>query len=273
MTQPEEVELTWMPLYWSRFMKGTSHMDATQIGAYLLLIKEQWHKGSIPQDKTRLLNIARLGSGKKAMEALIIVLEKFNPNAEGNLENSTCREIWNTQHQKYLTGKERAKKGGDAKAKKRAASVLQADSEQCLTDADKKIEDIRLTNVSNHHQHAHDVFADRFFSEAGELDRQNIEIQLATKREITREEVNQFNAHLKTERKNHAHASQWQSHLRNWLNTKPSDKKNTYNGKQTRAKGHQIKSITDAARHLLREPDGEDYGAGDTGQYTPIIAN
>lgn len=251
-------------------------MDATQIGAYLLLIKEQWHKGSIPQNKTRLLNIARLGPGKKSMEALLIVLEKFKPNSEGNLENDTCREIWNTQHQKYISGKERAKKGGHAKAKNRASSLLQADSEQCLTSADKKIEDIRLTNVSNQHQHAHEVFADRFFSESGELDKQNIEIQLSVKREITRDEVNQFNAHLKTERKNHAHASQWQSHLRNWINTKPTQNKQATNGHQTsnnRKKGHDIESITGAARRLLREPDGEDYGTGDTGQFTPIIAN
>lgn len=217
MKQETEIELEWMPVYWERFTKATHHMDATQVGAYLLLIREQWIKKSIPNHIGKLLNIARLGKGKKAEENLRLVLEKFKPLDADRLYNETCSEIWNEQFQKYLANKKRASKGGEARAKKLASNVLQAHSEL----ADKKIEDNRVTNVTNQQQ-AHEVFAKKIFSEECDYDRVQLELGLKEKRLITADDCAKFNAHLHTEGRNHVHFSEWKSHLRNWLNTRPN---------------------------------------------------
>jgi len=76
-------------------------------------------------------------------------------------------------------------------------------------------------------QHTHEVFAKKLFSETGGLDRQNIELQLNPRRLITETDCEEFNRHLQTEGKHHVHWSEYIKHLRNWLNTRPSNSKKT----------------------------------------------
>lgn len=237
-----EIELEWMPVYWDRFMKATQHMDATQVGAYMLLIREQWFKKSIPNNTSKLLNIARLGKGKKAEENLRVVLEKFKPMDADRLYNETCNEIWSEQYQKYLVNKKRGATGGKKKAENRSRTLLQVE----LDSTDKKIEDNRVTKVTNQqHQHAHEVFAKKIFTEECDYDRVQLELGLKEKRLITTADCEQFNAHLHTEGRNHVHFSEWKSHLRNWLNTRPTERVGQNTSKQYNPKnGKDLSSET-----------------------------
>jgi len=81
--------------------------------------------------------------------------------------------------------------------------------------------------------HSHDVFAEKLFTEEWKLDKQNLELQLSPRREITEEEVIAFNRHLQTEEKHHIHRSEYLKHLRNWLNTKPIIKEKNSAQKET----------------------------------------
>jgi uncharacterized protein YdaU (DUF1376 family) len=116
----KDKELEWMPLYWDRFMKGTSHMNAAQIGAYILLIHEQWYKGFVPTDKAKLKQIARLGRGRESDENLSVILEKFTRQENDVFINNTCLVVKQEQLEKYTSRSERATKAVKAREEKRA---------------------------------------------------------------------------------------------------------------------------------------------------------
>ncbi len=48
----------WMPLYVADYLRDTRHLDASEHGAYLLLIMQYWTIGSLPSDDSRLARIA-----------------------------------------------------------------------------------------------------------------------------------------------------------------------------------------------------------------------
>lgn len=50
----------WMPMYWADFLSDTSHLNATETGAYLRLIAHYWMNDGLPRDEDRLRYIARL---------------------------------------------------------------------------------------------------------------------------------------------------------------------------------------------------------------------
>jgi len=140
-------ELEWMPLYWAKFIDGTSHMNAAQIGGYILLIREQWYKGSVPNDRKKLMQIARLGVGKSAEENLSVILEKFILQKNDVLINNTCFHVWEEQQKKYVINSERARKGAEAKNKK----LLQADSKHTTSEVgvSSKSADNRVLSLDN----------------------------------------------------------------------------------------------------------------------------
>jgi uncharacterized protein YdaU (DUF1376 family) len=51
----------WMPLYIGDYMRDTSHLDATEHGAYLMLIMHYWNTGPVKDDDRALANITRAG--------------------------------------------------------------------------------------------------------------------------------------------------------------------------------------------------------------------
>lgn len=260
MNEPN-MELTWMPVYWTDLLAGTTHMDAAELGGFMLLIAEQWKRGHLPNDNRKLKKIARISSQLK----MNTILEKFTPTPEGHLVNEVCAKVRDEQTAKYVVNVERARKGGKAKALKQMAAgdVLQAHLEH--TEEEKKEE--RDTNVSNHHQQAgHDFFAGKIFSVEGELDKQHLELEV--RRPITPNDCTQFNAHCAFEERTHPTFSEWKKHFRNWLTTKPKTHEQTPARKQRT--GANTTAIVSAADSILQQYQHNQHtaGAAEQGQHT-----
>lgn len=214
-TTTEEIELTWMPVYWEKLLAGTTHMDAAELGGYILLIAEQWKKGFVTADEKKLMKIAR----QRSKEKLQTILEKFKPDGNGNLINKVCAEIRIEQTGKYLKNKISGKKGAEKRWRKDGDPNAVAKVSAIAEVRSKKEE---TTKVVIHQQHKHEEFAEKIFTEEHEQDRVNIELQLVPKPKLLHPlDVRQFNAHLHTAKKVHETFHEWQTHLRNWINTKP----------------------------------------------------
>lgn len=80
--------------------------------------------------------------------------------------------------------------------------------------------EIKDDNVIENNTHL--IFAERFFESKYELDREAVEI--STKKEVTREILQEFNANLLNSNKKHFHFSEYKKHLVNWLYKKPAKK-------------------------------------------------
>jgi uncharacterized protein YdaU (DUF1376 family) len=65
----------WMPLFISDFLTDTTHLSATETGAYLLLIMAYWERDGLPDDDTQLAGIARLS--RPAWRKVRPVLQAF----------------------------------------------------------------------------------------------------------------------------------------------------------------------------------------------------
>lgn len=54
----------WMPLHIGDYLKDTGHLNATEHGAYLLLIMHYWQNGSLPDNERLIARIARLDAAQ-----------------------------------------------------------------------------------------------------------------------------------------------------------------------------------------------------------------
>lgn len=245
-----------MPVYWTDLLAGTTHMDAAELGGFMLLIAEQWKRGHLPNDNRKLKKIARISSQLK----MNTILEKFTPTPDGHLVNEVCAKVRVEQREKFL----RQHIAGKKNAKKRWQTDTNGNANG-TTEEEKKEE--RDTNVSNHHQQAgHDFFAEKIFSVEGELDKQHIELEV--RRPITPNDCTQFNAHCAFEERTHLTFSEWKKHFRNWLTTKPQ----THEPPKTRKQrtGANTATIVSAADSILQQYASGQHTAGtaEQGQHT-----
>ena len=260
MNKPN-MELTWMPIYWSDLLAGTTNMDAAELGGFMLLIAEQWKRGHLPNDNRKLKKIARITCDLQ----LDTILEKFTLTPEGHLVNEVCAKVRDEQTAKYVVNVERARKGGKAKALKQMAAgdVLQAHLEH--TEEEKK-ED-RDTNVSSSSSYAgHEIFKQNFFSAEGKLDKQHLE--LAVRRKLTPADADEFNSHCAFSETVHLTFSEWKKHFRNWLTTKPKTHEQTPARKQRT--GANTTAIVSAADSILQQYQHNQHttGTAEHGQHT-----
>src|SRR4051812_24233560 len=54
----------WMPLYIGDYRADTTHLNAAQHGAYLMLIMHYWQQGELPDDDEQLARIACMSIGE-----------------------------------------------------------------------------------------------------------------------------------------------------------------------------------------------------------------
>lgn len=260
MNEPN-IELMWMPVFWSDLLAGTTHMDAAELGGFMLLIAEQWKRGHLPNDNRKLKKIARINCDLQ----LDTILEKFVTDTNGNLINKVCAQVRTDQIAKYVVNVERARKGGKAKALKQMAAnnMLEAHLEH----AEEEKKENRDTNVSSSSSYAeHEIFKEKFFAAEGELDKQHLE--LAVRRKLTTADADEFNSHCAFSETPHTTFSEWKKHFRNWLTTKPKTHEQTPARKQRT--GANTTAIVSAADAVLQQYQHNQHTAGPTepGQHT-----
>lgn len=96
-----------IPLYYGDFLSGTMSFGAEEIGAYLLLLCQQWQAGSVENDPVAIERVARCEYGK-----LRRVLAKFEDHG-GVLVNQRCADI-RADRERYMDAKRRAGEAGAA---------------------------------------------------------------------------------------------------------------------------------------------------------------
>jgi len=94
-----------MPLYLDRFLGGTMHFGADEIGAYILLIAHQWQHGHVENDQAMIERVARCEYGR-----LRRVLAKFERRGE-HLVNAVCDKVRRDREDWIKSQSERGKKG------------------------------------------------------------------------------------------------------------------------------------------------------------------
>lgn len=115
-----------MPIYVGDFLADTLHLSTEQIGAFFLLLLHQWRVGHFSEDEvaqiSRLAGSAHLAASSSAKQELsrllAPVLQLFIRDDAGRLFSRRAdaeKTKW-TEKKKVFT--ERARKGGEAKAKK-----------------------------------------------------------------------------------------------------------------------------------------------------------
>lgn len=89
--------------YADKFITGTAHMTAEEVGGYIRLLCCQWENGSIPESEQRQLRVAGC---KKA--SLLVILEKFTQTEKGlvnlRLEESRAQQERFREKQKVNGG-------------------------------------------------------------------------------------------------------------------------------------------------------------------------
>ena len=103
----------YIPIYYRDFLHGTKTFTTEEIGAYVLLLFEQWDNGAIPDDDKILKKICGI-SPKKLQN----ILKKFKKNENGQLQNERLEieklkyfKFINKQSQNGLQSANKRKKG------------------------------------------------------------------------------------------------------------------------------------------------------------------
>lgn len=115
-----------MPLWNGDFLADTLELDATEIGAYILLIMAQWQrKGrSLPDDDKRLQRVARCG--RNWPKVWTSISRFFDADADG-IYSAKCRELFQNAASKSQVNAQNGARGGAAKAlKTKVATVANA---------------------------------------------------------------------------------------------------------------------------------------------------
>lgn len=84
---------TWMPIYVGDYLAMTSHLNAEQHGAYLLLLLHGWkHGGRLPAGDTQLAQITRMSS-RQWKDSRVVVMEFFDKDDIGYTQKRQMEEI------------------------------------------------------------------------------------------------------------------------------------------------------------------------------------
>lgn len=118
----EVIKGPYYPLYTSDFLEGTLLFNATEVGAYTLLLIYQWHNGFIPNDEKSIKKITKISQKK-----LKKVLEKFTQNENGNLINERVEKERSKFAKKSATQRENIEKRWGKNSQKNDTMVIPTD--------------------------------------------------------------------------------------------------------------------------------------------------
>lgn len=217
-----------LPLYYNDIARTCSTWTDEEFGCYMRLLIEQWDKGSIPKEESRLHRLAT--SVKKNWH---LIKEKFE-ESDGVLKNAKMEEI----RERISKHKEKQKTNVQNRYQNSTKPVTKPPTNSL------PLED------ENEDENSHSVFCIRLLSKEGELDKEAIEV--STRVFITEELLSQFNANLKNKEIKHYHFSEYKKHLVNWIPKKPKAENNNHRntGKQT---AHDILNIGELAKAEIED--------------------
>lgn len=137
------------------FITGTTHMTASEVGAYIRLLCHQWEHGFVPENETRILRIA----GCKKQE-LPLVLEKFVKTESGliNIRLDKSRETLVQYREKQ---KENGRKGGrpknETQEKPKPFVSVSENETQTITQTESESEAKKSSSFFNLHTSYNDL--------------------------------------------------------------------------------------------------------------------
>lgn len=112
----------WYPWYPDRFLKSddAASLTATEECWYRRALDRAWMKGSVPADPTKFADVIGKRCTVKAAEKILELFWKPMDGHPTRQINTTLESIRAEQAHKYNVARERASKGGKAKASKNA---------------------------------------------------------------------------------------------------------------------------------------------------------
>lgn len=170
--------------YTNDFSTGTQFFTDDQLGKYLRLLMAQHQHGHLT-DK-QVLNICKTYDED--------VMKKFIKDANGLYFNERL-EIEIDKRKRYC----------NSRRENKTSKTYDTSYDEHMENRNK---DEDLFN------RGHEVFLEKLLSEKGLEDKQAIELMLTKK--VNKTVLSEFNAHLKFEKKQHVHYSEWLKHFRNW---------------------------------------------------------
>lgn len=199
-------KLHWFPVYYERFLLGTTTFSSEEVGAYFLLLMEQWDKGFIPNNPREIARISRTEH-----EKLTQVLSKFTKKGK-KLFNAVLEQIREEQTGKKLTLSERGKNGANKRWHKHSTSIAQAYLSNGNKEEKSKVEERRGEEKS----------PEEIFSEST-VWKESICMKHKIKMAQLPEYFKDFFLHLKTQGKEKQAVGEKMSHFDNWLRVRLSN--------------------------------------------------
>ena len=121
--------MDWFPMYWQRFILGTRDFKTEEVGAYFLLLLEQWDKGFLPENDKELKKISGI-----SMKKLEKVMKKFK-KIDGKYFNEALEIIRIEQNEKAVKYSNRGTNAAKARWFKQCTSNAQASDKHYQNDA------------------------------------------------------------------------------------------------------------------------------------------
>ena len=133
----------WMPLYVGDYMRDTLHLDATEHGAYLMLIMHYWNTGPVRDDDRALANITRAGA---QWPQIAPTIRAFFTSEGGFLKHKRI----DAERAKSADLSDKRRAAGQARQSKSIASA-----EQVLSTRLASAEHLHTQSHSQSHSHIH----------------------------------------------------------------------------------------------------------------------
>lgn len=216
--------------------KRVTLMTLAEEGAYRRALDMCWLSQTLPAEPRALARII----GKNCTVRVAEVVKQMFVEANGELRHERLDE----ERAKQRKWSEKSSEGGQKSAKTRKSNKQEVNNpiNQNATTLQPPLQNginqkatlqfassFASSSTNNQQQQSHVVFAEKLFTKECEFDKETIELQLNPKRRITKEDCEAFNSHLHTEQKHHVHWSEYTSHLRNWLNSRPDPSRKKVN--------------------------------------------